>query len=186
MIWEKLKVANCFTFESSAYGYRPQGSSAGRKLSSLEETGRCELPAIEYRVQDYIELGARLGEAMFYFTTVQRSVEQIESMSDGGKSERFLEMCKLVFKDFSKRQPQQLRKEASVTILQKHAGVTLRRRPAVVPLKRVASPGPNLNQAVPAKLLSLFRSKTLGKPARQGPIQPKEVIQVRPMLCDCA
>ena len=74
-------------------------------IENREDEGTCAEEITEYKIEDYIELGARLGEAMFYFTKMQRSVEQIDNVSDSGiKNERFAELCKLAFKDFSKHQ----------------------------------------------------------------------------------
>ena len=70
-----MKVFNCFTFECSTYGYNTKTFDSGIHERGINEKVE---NVKEYESADYMELGAKLGESMFYFVKFQKFVEQFE------------------------------------------------------------------------------------------------------------
>lgn len=74
-------MVNCFTFESSVYGYHEKVAEKTIAEFMASESSSTYKNIKEYELGDYMELGEKLGEAMFYFVKFQSFVEQFERAS---------------------------------------------------------------------------------------------------------
>lgn len=112
-MWNRLKVASCFTFETSAYGY--QERNVDKTLAEVMAVEESMKNVREYETQNYIELGSKLGEAMFYFVKFQRFVEQLEKANPNL-------LIKRIESNMSKsKNKESAKKQQGKTLLKKHA-----------------------------------------------------------------
>lgn len=92
-------MENSFTIEISAYGYykkRTLNEEINHVLLSKQHTDR---PIEIYKIHDYLEIGAKIAQSLFHYSSFQKALEKVEKLSSGHlKIEKQIELANIVAK----------------------------------------------------------------------------------------